>query len=58
MFPLVNFSILVYCLQVRLEPTRVKQLSLLVRPLALPTNNRLGWNSSSATNTLAYYEYS
>jgi hypothetical protein len=28
------------------------------RLLALPTNNRLDWNSLAGTNTLAYYENS
>ncbi len=46
----------------KLEPTqvtRVKQLSgapLEGRPLALPTNIRLGWRDLPGTKTLAYYE--
>jgi hypothetical protein len=37
----------------------VKRLSgapLLGRPLALPTNIRLGWKGFERTNTVAYYE--
>jgi len=30
--------------------------SLQGRPLALPTNIRLGWKGLPRTNTLAYYE--
>jgi hypothetical protein len=47
------------CLWAKTGPTQVKQLSgtpLWSRPLALPTNIRLGWKSLPGTNTLAYYE--
>jgi hypothetical protein len=56
---LESLSWLVYCLQARLDPTRVKHFSgapLLGRLLASPTNIRLGWEGWKGTNALAYFE--
>ncbi len=58
---LANFSSLVQCLRVRLEPIRVKHLSralLWGRLLALSRNFRLGWKNLPETGTLAYYKNS
>jgi hypothetical protein len=44
---------------VKQDPTLLKKLleaPLYGSLLALPTNNRLGWNSLPGTNTLAYYK--
>ncbi len=57
---LASLSI-VYCLQIRQEPTQVKHLSgapLKVRLLALPTNIRLGRKGLPGTNASAYYKNS
>jgi hypothetical protein len=56
---LASLSSLVQCLQVRQEPTRVKNLlgaPLYGSLLAWPTNIRLGWKGFPGTNALAYYE--
>jgi hypothetical protein len=55
-----SLSSLVQCLQIKPEPSRVKNLSgapFLGRLLALPVNIRLGWKGLLGTNTLAYCEH-
>ncbi len=54
-----SLSSLFYCLRVRPEPTRAKNLSLphsRVGPRSLPTNIRLDWKGLPVTNTLAFYK--
>ncbi len=56
-----GLSTLHECLQVSLEPTRVKQLSgatLSCRLLALPTNIKQGWKGLPGKNSIAYFELS
>ncbi len=58
-FFVISLSSQVQCLRARPGPTQLKHLSgapLQGRPLALPTNIRLGWKSLQRTNTPAYYE--